>query len=340
MTIRIALAVWVLAAPVAAQDWQVTTEDDGSFFYARAFAPGLALECGGESPQRLSPAVTGNYEPVITPPYAFFIEPDPAIVGPASAGQQPGVRIQSGQQQFPLSSLTYNELFSNWHQAVAMHDPLITALRREAALSVVVDGRGQAPVATAGARAAIEAAFAHCANRSAAFGHPVPRELGGSGGSAPPASAEPAPQATAPAPGEPSDRLKALVAADIAAVCGGTSPTVEPNHMQLGDFDADGQPDILLYWGDVNCNNPAMPMNGYGGGFCGASQCSGNVYLSSRPDAIGDAVFGLGAAPVARSDGGADIEMGLSLSACSSSPDPNNCTLVLRWNGQEFVPRP
>ncbi|MEZ5912519.1 MAG: hypothetical protein R3D84_10100 [Paracoccaceae bacterium] len=341
MTIRIALAVWVLAAPVAAQDWQVSTSDDGSFFYANARTAGLALECGGQSPQRLSPAVTGNVEPLVTPPYAFFVVPDATLVGTTTPPPRSDVVIHAAQQAFRLPALNYNEFFSSWMQPVAMYDPLITALRREGRFAISVDSLGQVDIPSSGARAAIEAAFEFCASRTAAFGHPVPPELGGSGSSAPtpaPAPAEPVPQASAPgpAPGEPSERLKAMVAADIAATCGGTNPKVEPGYMQVGDIDADGQPDILMYWGDVNCNNPSMPMNGYGGGFCGASQCSGNVYLSSQPDAFRDAVLGQGAALALRADGGADLAMGMSLAECSTLPQPNDCTRLMRWNGRDF----
>jgi hypothetical protein len=92
MRMLITLLLTVLAVPVMAQDWQIDSYDDGSFF-ATSISPtgagGFTLLCGARSPQGLSAMQTGNVEPEITPPSVLRMVFSDRDIGPPDNWGQP-----------------------------------------------------------------------------------------------------------------------------------------------------------------------------------------------------------------------------------------------------------
>lgn len=324
--IRAALFLLFLAAPAMAQDWRVFTSDDGSFFYGAAQGPGLTLECGGRSPRGLDPMVTGNVEPSITAPFSFNLIPADAAVGNRGPGPLSDVTLQTGQAGYYLPALMRNELNGTWEQPIAMTDQLVITLRNEGRTILTSPGIGATEVPTRGMRAAIDQVVAYCGGLWAQTGHAVPLLL--QGGAAPPPAAPP--------PSDAEQRLINMVNADLAEACAGGQASLSPDALQRGDFDGDGQQDILLFWRDVTCITGPNVSFGSGAGFCGAAACSGSVYLSTRPVKRDSDLLALGASVLQRPDGGADIVAYPSLSVCNSEFGTTSCTHRFRWNGGDF----
>lgn len=60
-----------------------------------------------------------------------------------------------------------------------------------------------------------------------------------------------------------------------------SEPGLEGEAVITGDFDGDGQRDILFLWERVRCTNAPSAVSAIGAGFCGMHNCSVDVYLSS-----------------------------------------------------------
>lgn len=303
----VALAIAPSAA--GAQDWQMQTYDDGSFF-AAAISPsgnGFSLLCGERSPQGLSAAQTGNMEPDITPPDSLrlsFSLDDFRLANPNITTRQDLIVAANG-QGYRLPPLSQNELVWTWESDLRATDPVFAAIAAAPAIDVYSDV-GVMRVSTDGFAAAYAQLLAHCQAMFSAIGKPW--------SSVPPPT------------------MRQMAEAALRSGCGGAADT-EPGTFLEGEIDGDGVPDVVLDWAGATCRT------GTPRPFCGASMCSASAFLSSRaPGASreGDEFLALGVRLQPLSNGNMAIAVGGSLSTCSQY-GKTSCEFLYYWNGSTLA---
>lgn len=315
-----ALAVWPGMA--AAQNWQLHTHDDGSFFLAQIHAgPALSLLCGGKSPQWLNPYQTGNLEPEITAPGVLRLGFDPHSVGLPQGGYEPArgdiVLVAAG-QGFRLPNAVWNDLTYSWQADVTAADPLFTALASGGAIEVH-SRAGRLALTGAGFAEVFGRMTAYCQRRFAATGQAWP------GASAPP------PQGAATAPGSAAGVMAQAAETAIAKGCNGPAARAA-GYLLAGNIDGDGREDIVLDWNRISC------LSGHPRPFCGAALCSADVFLTARfarqPQPIGLLALGVRLQPL--SNGNMAVATGGSLAMCQGR-GASACEFLYWWNGADLV---
>lgn len=289
--------------------WRVDNSDDGAFYLgyatlspAQGGAGMFDVFCGGRSAQRLDPTAVGNVEPSLTKPGELGLYINIDLIGQGGFGGVPrtDVMIVVGNLGYSLPAVRGNELIGVWEQHIQMSDPLVAAL--QSGLPMELRSAGARPVVldTRGAAQAIGSALDYCAARGAM---------------------------------QPRLNLDAAVDAYIFQSCKGAA-SATTNYLLRGDLDRDGIADIVLDWSEVTC--PGQ----YPRPFCGAANCSVDVFLSSIFARTGkpDDYLGIGPALVA-TPAGLELTIGGTFSLCAHVQDRHPCQRY-RWNGSALASVP
>ncbi|TDK52127.1 hypothetical protein E1832_02075 [Antarcticimicrobium luteum] len=304
------------AAQDWAQDWAMSQFDDGSFFSATLApvdGPGPALVCGERSPQGVSPAVTGNTEPDITPPGAFRVYISDRAIGAPGAHLQTrdDVLLVAGDDGFRLRGLRWNDLFSTWELDLPETDPAFAAIAGQDRFELRSD-RGNHVISAMGFGEGVRQLSGYCRAMFAAVGRPWPQQG---------------------AAGARGVTMRQAAEADIRRGCGGPASWT-PEALKSANIDGDGAEDIVLDWREVTCS-------GYGSSlFCGAAMCSADLYISALYPRRGKPeswlAQGLRIQPL--SNGMDGVVMGSSLASCSQIGLPGGCESTMYWNGTGLAP--
>ena len=128
------------------------------------------------------------------------------------------------------------------------------------------------------------------------------------------------------------DTMVDLAEAAINKSCNG-SREVEPGHILVGNIDGDASPDAVVDWGKITCSvGLARP-------FCGASNCSADVYLSQKFHQTGrpESLLAVGVSLIPLNNGAEGLKLGGSLSSCQSASKGTACTFIWYWSGSDLV---
>lgn len=305
---RLIAAIFCLFASVAsAQVWAPTRVDDGHFIYHTARSgSGFAFACFAPSPQGKTAWEVGAHEVEATAQGTIRLEIDLRLIpvrGDGGQARRSDVILWIDQVGYRLPEMTYSDFYGYWGVAVGWDDALFPALRgaRAVILAPGTDPAWQLPVTALDAT--LTTLRAGCA-------------ADWSAASEPPAG---------------SVAIPAQVNARITQGCSGPAP-LPPDAIQAGDLDADGLADFVLDWGAINCPG-AMPRP-----FCGAANCSHDVFLSSRGYAPPVEFLGTRLVIVPHRLGGLALQRGGTFSLCGAQGEL--CATPYQWNGATFVERP
>ena len=309
------LLAMVLPSGLVAQSWELQSHDDGSFFLGLmriTSTPGFALLCGERSPQGVSPHVTGNVEPDVTPARTLRLNISSTDIGPPNGNEQSrgDVLLISGNSGFRLPDVRWNELFNTWEADLAFDDPVLAAMGANPWIDMQ-SRAGSRRVAAAGFSTALGQLVNYCKSMFATIGQPWEAGAGGGYGT-----------------------MRDAAESAIGLGCNGNARR-EEGYLLSGDIDGDGQEDIVLDWGRVTCLT-TIPRP-----FCGASMCSADVFLSSLFPRTGqpEDLLGFGIGIVALNNGLDGLITGGSLGTCAQERrDP--CEYLYYWNGVALVPAP
>ena len=306
-----ALAAFFAICPAlaAAQDWRHAVTNNGQWFEGWLVAPGEAMSiwCGG--PTIGGPGLPQTDEPMLTDPGTYDLALRFPALDPADAviftGSRSDLLIVAAGQGFGLPEAHWDELNGmGWIQRLGMGDPLFAALAQDGEVQVWAGGAFIASVSGRGLGEGLAVIGPSC---QSGWGlAPTP----------------PAGQAPSPATASAADTLLAAAQDSIARGCNGAAMT-GPAALWAGDLDADGQPDLVLDWADVTCQAGAPRP------FCGAANCTAEVFLSSRPDRMPfDAILGVGIALEAGPGGTARLTSGVTAASCPQTTRPDRCQTV------------
>lgn len=214
-------------------------------------------------------------------------------------------------QGYLFSSAFFDPEYDSWLLPVSMTDPFTLGLFETGRL-ILDGGDGRAwEYSTQGLAQALAGAFGPCIDAWRAEGHAVPAALAAFGS-----------ETATPAAGPP-----ASLAAYIARGCGG-GYTMDSAELLSGLIDADEQVDYVLDWNIVRCDGAmARP-------FCGAANCSIDVFLSSRGYQLreGDGFLGIAPQLVPLSNG----RMGLKISGTAGACATGFCDRPFWWDGVQL----
>lgn len=305
----LALALTALAGPAMAQDWQLRTYDDGSFFVHSLVGPpgSLGLQCGERSAQGLSPLTTGNTTPLITVPGGVRIGFGSETLGvPQPQDRRSDVMIVIGAAGFQLPELAWDELDGTWGLELPQDDPVFGQLAQTDVFGIYTGSDGQMrQVSARGFAQAFGQLTQSCAAGFAAIGQPP----------------EPA-QVVTPQP--PSGPMEARAMAAITVGCGGPSDLGAAAILR-GQIDGDGTEDVVLDWSEITC------LSGLARPFCGASLCSADVFLSAQ-GGTPETLLALGVRLQPLSNGLQAVATGGSLSMCQER-GASACEFLWYWTG-------
>ncbi|WP_102107929.1 hypothetical protein [Oceaniglobus roseus] len=305
------------AGRLAAQGWQAELSDDGGYAIGTALYSGLPLvfDCAARSVQNPLPADRMWPDYTHAPPWQVLIGAGDALVR-ASGAERADILLLVDQTGYRLPPLRWNGMDEAWQVALSMGDPMLAALRSASRLVMQVGTEAAWEIPVAGLGAALDAAQAYCGAAWVAAGEAPPPGI-----AAPPAAppALPSPQGGAFA-------LPSQIQAHADAKCEGRA-TISPDALQAGDLDGDGAPDVVMDWGGVQCAGRTSRL------FCGAANCSLDVFASSR--GYGDPIHMLGTALtfVALPSGGLGLKLDGTYSICGET----DCDAPFVWSGNRLV---
>lgn len=316
--------IFALLASSAQADWRGRAVDNGAFFYGVAGSEqtGLTVMCIGRSAQGLDPVSVDAHETAPTANFSMRFEFAPRLIPQGTAQTRRTDLLawtDTGGVRLPPAIL--NELNSVWEFELPMTDAFVSALFSTNRLVIGPQSGPHYELTTSGMAAALTTAFTYCLENYARMGLPIPPTL----------------SAFVPnVQQQPDDAgLIAPSAMDVAAQnyiqrqCNGRAQH-GPNAVLRGEIDGDGVTDVVLNWRDISC------LNG-GRLFCGASQCSVDVFLSQlfprkgRPEQM----LGVGISLQPLSNGSSAVAIGGSLSSCRQF-NLNACDGLWYWTGASF----
>ncbi|MBF9035099.1 hypothetical protein HKCCE2091_12705 [Rhodobacterales bacterium HKCCE2091] len=328
------IAAFVLPSAVLAQSAELTTGTTDHYFYASTSFGAITLTC--------SESIPGT-----TPPPGFVQPPFPYAVNlwlPELGAPDVVIDLDGTAYQLPpLSSPTGDGAVLE--VAIGMGDPLILDMLDGGAVRVIVEGQEIAAYPDDGWNAILRDGLAFCDATARGYGVPVPDYAvevsallnGPVSTPAVPAAQDlgyaPARNASLPAgytlaPLLPLDaEPPAAAAAHVADMCGGGFET-DPAGVQVLDIDGDGQRDYVLNYSYVDCQGTLT-----GRAFCGAANCSLQVFLSSRGHAAPEEFLGVALDAVTDAQG----RVGLLLSGTASVCGDGACDSPYYWTGTDLA---
>ena len=333
MRLLLALLLLSLAMPAIAEvrkfgDWRVWTHDDGAFIMGSAslgeLGSGFGFGCGQRSRHGVSPLVTGNVEPLTTPPGQIRLSLTQDVAGGIDLKRKDFVFVIDG-LGYQLPETPWDDFWGGYELNLAINDPLIGAIRASDAIELRSAKTQPKRFAAKDANAAFGHLLAFCQT-----GAPAPQPEARSLVEVP-ATAPLAPVQSA-ATGQ--EALQAEAARLITERCNG--PALQPVPLAAGDVDRDGTPDILLDFNDVECPGTLRRP------FCGAANCSVILFLSSKGPRFDPSFefLGVGSDLIANPNGGVDLSLGGTVATCTEATRGTSCQHVWTWNGREMVKRP
>ncbi len=314
----LALILMLLAPMAQAQSWGTTTSDDGGFAAGMVRYPGLGagFTCTARSVQNKRIIDTSWFEVTTAPPWHFIVWFDEVLI-PTTTIKRSDLVYFVGQTGYRLPLTYYNELDGGWQVMLPMTDELFTALSGANRLVLAVGAQQSWELPVAGLGAALDEARAFCAATWAITGPAAPPGLAVVPAPAPMPAPQPAPQGPFTLPQQ--------IIADVQGKCAGA--IITPKALTAGDLDGDGQPDVAVDYAGVTC--PGHALNPY----CGAANCSIDVFMSSRGYLNPIQLLGVGATMVPLPGG----RMGLGVSGSWSLCGDNGCDKPFVWNGVDLV---
>lgn len=368
----IAAVVSVTGQGALAQMWQSHTSDNGSLVFGAASLSDHALSfaCTAPSAQGLPLMQTGSHESHRSDPFEMYIGFLDSLFVWAPPYQQHNVVLRVGNTGFVLPGFDLNELQGTAVSLPMTHD-LVQALYGATSLELVTPQGVVHRFPVAGLGAALQPAMRFCVDRWAEMGHRIPAALNrtppvveapvspqpntpsagiprfflpvGAVPTPPGLGALPQGVRPMPLPGSASPVIPRFNTAPVAAHSIATLPPVIPQYVRdmcggaariedsalrhARDFDGDGVPDYVIHYTGVYC----QPDNRRG--FCGAANCSIEVFLSSRNYARPFSFLGLDVNAGQAADG----RWGLHLSGTPFICADGFCDGLWVWNGQTFA---
>lgn len=327
MKIRLlSILLTLVAAPaILAQTWQAALDDDGGYAYGYAQADDLPMgfACTVRSVQNRPLIEVGAHEEQPTAPYNMRIEFWGPTIPETGVQTRTDMALWVDDTGYQLPPVVRDEFYGYWWVELSMGDPLYRALGSASRLVLAVgqDAVWDVPVGDLGL--ALTQAQQHCAATLVATGNPAPAWFG-------PVPAA-IPQAAAPAAPTSSDfTVPQQVIAHANRLCQGVA-TIDPQAFLAGDFDGDSVPDVVMDWNHLMCPPPM------GRGFCGAANCSVDVFMSSKGYADPEQMLGAAPTLARQPDGRMGLMITGSFSLCGQNGE--NCARPWVWNGQALVRR-
>lgn len=363
------LALFLMANPAAAQTpepaWQVRTEDNGSLVMGSAYLPdhSLSFDCNAPSSQGLPLFQTGSHETHLTDPFHVMIAPRDDLFEWSPPYWQRGVVLNIDGSRHMLRDFQLNEL-SGSAVPVAMDAAIVRALDTASTLALITPEGLEHRFPVTGLSDALHTALGVCIDRWAEMGHAIPPgvnpvapadaqadvgagplpgipvfDLSGTRSAERPRreplpgipvfdlSGNPGTVAAAP-PARTVAALPQPIQQALGVLCDGQARIEDSVISTAADFDGDGALDYVINHSGVYC----LPENRRE--YCGAANCSIDVFLSSRglshPAEFLAIDLLLETAPSGRP--------GLRISATPFMCGGGVCDAVLVWNGEEFAP--
>lgn len=331
--------------PLHAQTWEGNTFDTGALIHGGAIAPGgsFSLSCTAPSPQGRPLIETGDHESLRTDtPYDLAVSFSIDLIDPfVDDSPLPAPQMFIDGQAYPLPPMEYSDFYGAWTGITTLDTPGILELFQVNEL-IVDPGRGTAfsyPVI--GLSAALDTALAPCLERWFDLGHPLPPRVQAyvttglvPGQPAPtPVPLEQTPSRALPAGFSPAPQFEIpdvapqLAFDHIFAQCNGPFE-IAPEAIQSADLDGDGVADFIVNYAGVDCGNGIR-----GGGFCGAANCSIEVFVSTRNHDDPFLLLGLGVFPVLDAQGRAGMLLEGTASTCAGGL----CETPFIWTGSGFA---
>ena len=304
------LLIWAGAA--SPQSWEVRTSDNGGYATATAavFGTGMGITCHARSLQNLPLIQTGWHESTIAPPYHFHIGFSQALIRP-DPYRRNDITLFVDQTGYRLPTIQWSELVGEWDLILPVTDAMFTAMQSASRQVLQIGSETAWEFPTQDMGAALQAVRQYCAPIWAQRGYPAP------------AGFAPVPETAPPSGGF---EIPTQVQSFANRQCNGPA-RIGASALQAGDLDRDGQPDVVMDWSDVLCPGETRS------GFCGAANCSINVFLSSRGYANSYGVLGVGVRIRPHPSGLLGLEIGGTASVCAQI----DCFAVMLWNGTEFA---
>ena len=306
---RVAPLMLLLPCAAMAQGWSLRTGDDSSFFTGAIHAPEgieMMLLCGERSPQGVSPEVTGNMEPDITPAQVLRLNLSTRDIGQPQHGAPPraDVMIVTGSTGYRLAAVRWNEMFGVWEADLAANDAVFAAMSA-APVVQIHSAAGVRSGSAANFGTAYQQLIQYCEAQFAAIGQP----WGGPGQGGP---------------------MQEAAEAEISARCNGPARR-EDGYMLRANIDGDGVEDVVLDWSAISCQQ------GEPRSFCGAANWESSTFISASYPRTGRPVdlYSLGVSITALSNGLDGVTFAGGLSSCGGT---GGCETTWYWTGAEFTP--
>jgi hypothetical protein len=293
-------------AAASAQSWQAETGDDGAMAYGWLRVPGVGFDiaCHAPSPQGRGLMEAGWHETNTAPPNQFALRILAGLI-PVRTERRADVILQLDQTGYQLPPLQFSEMEGDWQLDLPVSDPMFQHMRQARSMVLHVGQEAAWAFPLAGLGAGLDQLQTFCQGYWS--------------------GAVRAPAAAAPASGQVV--VPAALPVWVNQQCEGQG-TIGPEALQAGDLDHDGRPDFVLDYRGVTC------AGSIGNLFCGAANCSIEIFLSTRGYHNPVLALGIGPSLVPLSGG----QMGIVIPGTYGLCGAGGCQEVLRWNGREFAP--
>ena len=311
----------VLAATMSMANWRHDTGASLGVFYAGAYSEPAAvgLRCVGQMPGQTLGATDTSF----SPPFGFLVEFGPNLVPPpGTTDRRNDLAIWVGNKGFQLPQMIWNDLDGVWVAPVLMTDQLVTAMRQGGRLVAGPVSGGQFEIPAGNMGVAIEQAMRFCAPYFAQGGNQIPPSLMAFATGTPLSPEE-----------KGGDTLEDYAKFHIAQGCDNAGFSTEPGYIQPGLIDADQEMDYVVDWGRITCQG------GFPRPFCGASNCSADLFLSQSffPEGRPDSYLALGVSLIDLSNGRKGMQLGGSLATCAAAgKGQNGCQIIWYWDGSQM----